>query len=143
VKAACRTLIDEGQDLSKTDATSDGVKAVTGDDRRRREDAHRLAIPKDGSITYRIAAAPESCEAIMFREQAEASIEFACSSDGKTYAPLEADVKAGPTDTGDYGYLQQLDALATRFPAGALYLRLTARGGPVELSRIEIRYGKR
>jgi hypothetical protein len=143
VKAVCWTVVDEGQDLSKTVATSAGVKAVTGDDRRRREDAHRLAVPKDGSITYRVAAALNCCEAIVFREQTEASIEFACSSDGKTFARVDADLKAGPTDSGDYGYLQQLDALATKFPAGSLYLRLTARGAPVEVSRIEIRYGMR
>jgi mannan endo-1,4-beta-mannosidase len=136
-----RTLVDEGLDLTKLAATTGGVKPTTGEDRKRREDIHRILIPTDGSITYRVDVPLKSWRAILFREQAAAHVEALTSLDGETFSQVEPTAHIGPEAGGDYGYLQMVELKSPSSAPKARYLRLRAIGGPIELSRLEIRYG--
>jgi hypothetical protein len=133
------TFVDEGRDLSKAKATP-GVKPTTGDDRRRREDVHRLSIPAGEAVTYGVNQRLHSWRAVLFRVEDGAAVEATYSSDGKRFEPAEIVVEEGPKDAGDYGYLQQLHIRSTRIPPEARHLRLQLHGGPAELSRIELRH---
>ncbi len=135
-----RTLVDEGQDLARISETVGDVKPTTGDDRRRREDIHRLAIPANGAVVYRVEEPIESWHAIFFRETGAAEIVTGYSADGAEFQMADAEVTVGPKGEGDYGYLEQVDLRSARMPVGARYLRLQASGGDMELSRIEIQY---
>jgi hypothetical protein len=61
-----RTLVDEGRDLSLVAETNGSVEPTTGDDRRRREDLHRLRIPAGGAVIYRSRGPHRFVEAMFF-----------------------------------------------------------------------------
>jgi hypothetical protein len=136
-----RTLVDEGQGLEKLHAMTDGARATTGEDRKRREDIHRILIPSGGSITYRLDEPIRSWRAILFRESEGTSVEAYCSADGKAFSKVEPVVDLGPKPSGDYGYLEYLVLRSDPAPKGVRFLRLRAAGGPLELSRIEVHFG--
>jgi hypothetical protein len=140
VKVLHRTLVDEGQDLSSISETVGDVKPTTGDDRRRREDIHRLAIPAGGAVVYRVEEPIESWHAIFFREAGATEIRAGYSADGVQFQSADAQITVGPKGKGDYGYLEQVDLRSARMPEGARYLRLQASRGDMELSRIEIQF---
>ena len=141
VKVDHHTLVDEGQDLTQLASTTGEVKATTGDDRRRREDVHRIAIPAGGSLVYRVDGPIKSWRALLFREAEAATISAEYSDDGQRFKEAPLKLTAGPKAAGDYAYLQQLEVQPQAVPPSSQYLRLTATGGEVELSRIEIRFG--
>jgi hypothetical protein len=134
-----RTLVDEGQDLSRLASHEGEVKATTGLDRRRGEDVHRLSIPTGAKVTYETAGPIASWSVITFHEQPGAALTAEYSVDGKVFTPAELRTTALVKDPGDYGYLmsEKLDSAGT--PASARFLRLTAVGGEVELGRVEVR----
>ena len=135
-----RTLVDEGQDLSRIASMTGDVKATTGDDRRRREDMHRITIPGGGSIVYEVDKPIVAWRALLFREAETATLAVACSADGAQFAAASAETSIRPKDVGDYGYMEVIDLRSTAIPDGVRFLRLGATGSDVELSRIEIRY---
>jgi mannan endo-1,4-beta-mannosidase len=141
VTVAHRTLVDEGQDLSQLAEKAGEVKPTTGEDRKRREDIHRILLPAGGSITYRVDDPIKSWRATLFRENASASVEAEQSRDGQTFAAVEPAVDLGPMAGGDYGYLQMVELRSRRSEPPVKFLRLRAVGGPLEVSRVEIRYG--
>jgi mannan endo-1,4-beta-mannosidase len=138
-----RTLVDEGQDLANLAATTGDVKPSTGEDRKRREDIHRILIPAGGSITYRVDGPMKSWRAILFREQAAARIEAETSLNGETFSQVEPTAHIGPEAGGDYGYLQMIELESQPAAQEARYLRLRAVDGPVEVSRVEIRHSEK
>jgi hypothetical protein len=141
VMVAHLMLVDEGQDLSQLAEKAGEVKPTTGEDRKRREDIHRILIPAGGSITYRVDDPIKSWRAILFRENASASVEAEQSRDGQTFAAVEPAAQLGPEAGGDYGYLQMVELRSRPSEPAGRFLRLRAVGGPLEVSRVEIRYG--
>jgi hypothetical protein len=139
VRVKWNTIVDEGRDLTKTTATP-GVKPTTGDDRRRREDVHRLSVPAGEALTYGINQRLHSWRAVFFRVEEGATVEAAYSSDGKRFDSAQIIVEEGPKDAGDYGYLQQLNIRSATIPKRVRFIRLQAQGGAVELSRMEWRH---
>jgi hypothetical protein len=117
------------------------VNPTTGEDRKRREDIHRILIPTGGSITYRVDGPIKSWRLILFRENGSANVEAEQSSDGVAFSAIEATAEVGPEAGGDYGYLQMVQLSSRPLRPGAKFLRLKAVGGPIEISRVEIRYG--
>ncbi len=136
------TLVDEGQDLAKLADKSGEVQPTTGEDRKRREDIHRILIPTGGSITYRVDGPIQSWRAILFRDGASAGVKAEASHDGVAFSEVEPKMEVGPDAGGDYGYLQMMELKSPQPPSGAKFLRLRAVGGPIEVSRVEIRYGE-
>jgi hypothetical protein len=120
------------------------VKPITGDDRRRREDHHRLKIPAGGAVIYRLDAPIDSWEATFFVVDGIASganlIEAAISNDGVEFTPMAVDAKLldGTEVDKDYGYLPRLVLAASESSGEARFLKLTPRQG-MELSHIAIR----
>ncbi len=139
-----RTLVDECRDLSIVAKTVGNVEPTTGDDRRRREDLHRLKIPAGGAVVYRVDAPIDSWEATFFVVDGVADeanlIDAAISHDGVNFTPLALDAKlldGGEVDK-DYGYLPRLALSATGIPSEARVLKLAPHQG-VEMSHIVIR----
>jgi hypothetical protein len=133
-----RTIVDECGDMSKTHQASDGVRPTSGDDRRRREDVSRLIIPEGQSVTYHAEAPIHAWRAVAFAVDPDAKLEASQSADGKAYTALAAEGAKVAQTSGDYDYLPQLRLSGAAIPASNL--RLTAVGGPVELSRVVICY---
>ncbi len=141
VRVAHRTLVDEGKDLSQIASKTGDVKATTGEDRRRREDVSRIAIPGGGSIVYEVDEPIVAWRARLFREGEAATVWASVSADGSAFEPAGVEVHSQLKDAGDYGYLGQLELRSTKLPAGMRFLRLEGQGGEVELSRVEIQFG--
>jgi hypothetical protein len=139
-----RTLVDECRDLSLVAETVGKVEPITGDDRRRREDLHRLKIPAGGAVIYRVDAPIDSWEATFFIVDGAANeanlVEAAISSDGVEFTPLTVDATLldGNGIDRDYGYLPRLALSPGGIASDALFLKLTPRQG-VELSHVAIR----
>ena len=93
-----RTLVDECRDLSLIVNTIGNVEPTTGDDRRRREDLHRLSIPAGGAVVYRVDAPVDSWEATFFLLDGAANgaklVDAEISPDGDAFMPLTVDGKA-------------------------------------------------
>jgi mannan endo-1,4-beta-mannosidase len=140
VRAEHRTVVDEGQDLSRVATTTGDVQLSTGEDRRRREDMHRIALAAGGAVTYRVAGPVHSWKAIFFRGRPSAKIVPTYSADGKKFIAAKFRIEARPPDNGDYDYLKQVLLQAEAVPPGTQWLRLDAVGAAVELSRLEIRF---
>jgi hypothetical protein len=146
-----RTLVDECRDLSQIAAVEGNVEAVTGDDRQRREDVHRIAIPAGASVTYKVAAPMIGFTALVCRRGELPTIAVAYSADGENFIDAEVDVQAIATGGGDYNYLDQLRVESAAVPPGTRLVRIAAAAetdadeppAPLELSRIEIRYDGR
>ena len=137
-----RTLVDEGADLTQSAGTTGDVQPTTGEDRRRREDVHRLAIPAGGAVTYRVDEPIAGWRAIVFRRDAAAAIGAALSSDGREFVAAENHQQTTDPSAGDYDYLPMAVVEGAAVPPGMRQLRIDAAGGTIELSRIEIRYGR-
>lgn len=144
VAVAHRTLVDDCIDLTWTTMTTDGVRKTTGDDRKRREDAHRIAMPGGGSIVYEVSQPIASWSAVIFRDHASPQLSADYSSDGAEWTPADVE-QASAAAAGDYDYLERNEIGAANATAGARFLRLRANGErgapPIEISHVEIRYG--
>jgi hypothetical protein len=120
------------------------VEPTTGDDRRRREDLHRLRIPAGGAVIYRVDAPIDSWEATFFIVDGAVNganlVDAAISNDGANFMPLAVDAKLldGNEVDKDYGYLPRLALSASGIPREARFLKLTPRQ-EVELSQLAIR----
>lgn len=141
--ASSRTRVDEGRDLTCLAAASGGVELATGDDRRTAEDMHRIALSAGGKVAYEASAPIAAWRVVAYREGSGGVLVASYSSDGVQFEPGEVDVVEGPDAGGDYGYWQRLDVKSAAVPPGAHYLQLECKGGPVQISRVEIRYDAR
>jgi mannan endo-1,4-beta-mannosidase len=144
VAVAHRTLVDDCANPTLATLTAGAVSPSTGEDRRRREDVHRLAIGPGGSIVYEVAAPIVSWRAIAFREAGSPELAAEYSADGDLWTPAAVKAQTLSAAGGDYRYLQQQEVASAELPPGTRFLRLSAadanNAAPVELSRIEIRY---
>jgi hypothetical protein len=142
VRVIERALIDECCDRSKLASFKGAVEATTGDDRRRREDMSRLALPPGSSVVYKAAGPIASCKAVAFLLEKNASLSVNFSTDGETFLPVKATLDASPAGKGDYNYLPRVALQSRAVPPEARYLRIESLGGGTELSWVEIRYGR-
>ena len=147
VVATRRTLVDECRDLAQLHQTIGNVKPTTGDDRRRREDLHRLAIPAGAAAIYRVDGPIDSWEVTLFVPEGAADdkglVETAVSQDGVNFHIVDSETELldGREVDKDYGYLPRVSLSSATPPPASRYLKITPRKG-VELSHVEISYGK-
>jgi hypothetical protein len=133
-----RTIVDRCRDLSKVHHASDGVQSTTGDDRRRSEDVSRILIPEGQSVVYHAEAPIRSWRVVAFGVAPGSKLEASQSSDGNAYTALAVEGARDAQTSSDYDYLPQIHLEGAA--AQTSNLRLTAVGGPVELSRVVICY---
>lgn len=148
VEVTHRTLIDECADVTQIAMTAGDVKPTTGEDRRRREDVHRLALGADGSVVYEVTQPIRSWRAIVYRDERSPHLAAEYSADGDQWAPVNIQQRISAPGGGDYNYLEEsIVASDEPPPSDARFLRLKAAGDadspPLELSRVEIRYGEK
>jgi hypothetical protein len=146
VRVSRRALVDVCQDVSLAAVIGGEVRSTHGDDRRRREDLHRLSIAPGGFVTYEVDKPIEQWEATLFAEAQSATIGIEYSTDGERFEAATAERQDFGPGNVDYGYLRQIVLRSRRVPPRARFLRLTvARVGeldssPVELAHLQIRY---
>jgi mannan endo-1,4-beta-mannosidase len=143
-----RTLVDECRDLSLVTKTIGDVQPVTGEDRQRREDLHRLRIPAGAAVIYRTNGPIDSGEAIFYLSELASDavadpaslVDALVSADGVEFTPIspEATLLDGGEVDKDYGYLPRLRLDARDIPAGITHLKLSPRQGG-ELAHLSIR----
>lgn len=145
VAVAHRTLVDDCADATLAAQTAGNVTPSTGEDRRRREDVHRLAIGSGGSVVYEVAAPIASWRAVVYRDSTSSELTAEHSADGEQWTAAAVTARTLGGAGGDYRYLYQQEVASAELPPGARFLRLSvahaADTSHVELSRIEIRYG--
>ena len=140
VEVQHRTLVDECLDMSKLAASSTSVKTAAGDDRDRREDAYRLAIPAGGSVTYKVSEPIVSWTARVYLIHSSANLAVAYSTDGEVFSPGELTAQRSANSAGDYQYLPAQELASAAVPPQARWLRISPTGDS-ELSHLELRYG--
>jgi mannan endo-1,4-beta-mannosidase len=148
VEVRHRTLVDECRDLSQAAAVDGEVEAVTGDDRQRREDVHRIAVPAGGSVTYEVAEPVIDFSTIVFRRGDSPETAVSYSADGEIFLDAAVETRIVGAGGGDYQYLVQLQVESHAVPPGTRFIRIAAAAAgngeppaPLELSCVEIRYG--
>jgi hypothetical protein len=147
VEVKHRTLVDECADVTQIAMTAGDVKPTTGEDRRRREDVHRLALGAGGSVGYELTQPIASWRAIVYRDGKSPRLAAEYSADGEQWSPAAIQQRISAPGGGDYNYLEEsIIASDDAPPSGARFMRLAAEGDdaapPLELSRVEIRYGQ-
>jgi mannan endo-1,4-beta-mannosidase len=134
-----RTLVDELWNEGCFFFREGGLSLRTGEARRFKEDAHRLAGEPGATVVYRAEGPIDQVRLYAFAESDGPHLELATSADGERFEPASAErqaLSAGDADT--YGYrVPILFRLET--PRGPRFVRVAFRG-PVELSRVEIEY---
>jgi mannan endo-1,4-beta-mannosidase len=148
VAAEHRTLVDECRDISLVTKTIGNVQPVTGEDRQRREDLHRLRIPAGAAVIYRTNGPIDSWEAIFYLSESASDaaadsaslVDAFLSADGVEFTPItpEATLLDGSEVDKDYGYLPCLKLNARDIPASIIYLKLSPRQRG-ELAHLSIR----
>ena len=115
------------------------------------EDCHRLALKPGSSVVYRVKEPINRCRVYSFAP-AEANLAISVSADGKNYQSVAVDRSAFPSSQTVYGY-RNTDSICRRDrpeatpPTCELKIRASPTDAatdptPIELSRVEIEYGR-
>lgn len=142
-----RTFVDNCLDTSKLASSEGDVQFATGDDRKTREDSHRIKLAPHSSITYQVDAAIDSWTADVYFSDDAAQLKVSASADGKNFETCEFDAEEMSKAKNDYNYLRFVLLSGDQLPPNAKFLRLefdspTESKLSAQLGRIAIRYGK-
>jgi hypothetical protein len=132
VEVKCRTLVDECRDLSLIDSSSSDVTIATENARTVQEDGHRLAMPHGSAVTYRVEGPISRCRVFSFSRQDDIVLNFAASSDGENYQPINASRQAFPSGQTVYGYLTPVLFETGAASSEARYLRISLPRQPTD-----------
>jgi hypothetical protein len=140
-------LVDNCQDLAKLASKNGDVQFATGEDRKTREDSHRLKIAPGSSVTYRVDEPIDSWSANVFFVDEAAKLVVSTSEDGEHFEPCKFTAEEMSKAKNDYNYLRFVVLHGDKLPPNAKYLRLEfpESGNPEEtaqLGRVVIHYGK-
>jgi hypothetical protein len=153
VVAECRTLVDECRDLTVAHSSTANVTNATENARTVQEDCHRLAMPPDSSVTYRVGAPISGCRVFSFA-RGEAALQLAVSRDGEHFESVDASREAYSANETVYGYLTPVLNTFKDHASAAQFLRISLperpadnsgdeqAAAPVEISRVEIEYDR-
>jgi mannan endo-1,4-beta-mannosidase len=146
VKAIQRSFVDNCLDTSHVKLEGD-VKFATGEDRKTREDSHRLKFAPGGSITYEVAEPIAEFEIAAYFPDDETKFEVAASSDGNSFEPCEYESQELSKTKNDYGYLRHAVLNGNNLPNDAKFLRITypSQSQPdshAQIGRVVIHYGR-
>jgi hypothetical protein len=131
-------LVDELIDFSKSFAHDGKLSLETAGARPYKEDPHRLKGSAGDWISYKTNELLRSATVLALMETVQVDPEFYVSDDGKTFKKVNAKVSSFPTAINLYGY-----KLPVRYEIASSgnYLKIVFVG-EMQISRVEIRYGK-
>ena len=141
VAAKSRILIDEARDLASLAKHTGDVSIETGNDRRVREDAHRIRIGPGGSIAYHVPGRIVAWTAHLYSEESPPGVRVEISADGTSFAASEFEPRDFSASKNDYNYLALTTLRGKQLPPNGQWLRLVASPAQTILvSRIEVAY---
>lgn len=146
VKSIQRSLVDNCLDTTHVKIEGD-VTFVNGEDRKTREDSHRLKFAPGGSITYEVSEPIAAFEIAAYFPDDEAKFKIAVSSNGNSFEPCEFELQELSKTKNDYGYLRHAVLKSDKLPEGARFLRITCPSETkadthAQIGRVVIHYGR-
>jgi hypothetical protein len=135
VAAALTTIVDELGDMTRTFAVH-GLRIVSDNTRKAREDLGRAAGGAGASLTYRVAGTLAAARVRAYFPGQVSDPRFETSVDGFTWRPATVARQDHSKGAGDYGYYKALRYDVAAGP-GQVLLRITL-GGPAEIGRVEL-----
>lgn len=135
-----RVFVDEFDDLSRVAEATTGVEIVHDNPRSAQEDLARACVPAGGRLTYRMPAPIRSIRLFVFATDPDQTIELVAAGPAGPQ-PIEVDRDCVGRSGGDYAYLTPLAFTARPAATQVFEVRVPKGGDPVQISRIEIRFG--
>lgn len=141
VRVKYRTLVDEFTSLDQLHTHEGNITLDSARARRYKEDIHRLSAPEKSAVIYKIPSHILAWKVFAFFPEKIDDITFLLSDDGESWHPAPAERRDFFSGRGEYGYARPVlyEGLCTR--AAARFLKLVFNA-PVQLSRLEIQYGR-
>lgn len=136
-QTAHRVFVDELDDLARVVAQAGGVEILSANARATQEDAFRALLPPGGSLTYRMRGPIAVVRVRAFANEPAAPLAVRVGAGQASPQPGRRSGEAG----GDYGYLVPLEFDAVGDGAAGDTVTLVAGERPLQISRVEIRYG--
>jgi mannan endo-1,4-beta-mannosidase len=146
INVARRSLVDNCFDTSKVKIDGD-VKFTTGEDRKTREDSHRLKFAPGGSITYEVTEPIAEFEIAAYFPNDEAKFEVSTSRDGNSFKACEFESQELSKTKNDYGYQRHAVLKGSKLPEDARFLQITYPAKSqadthAQMGRAVIHYGR-
>jgi hypothetical protein len=146
IKVTQRSLVDNCLDTSHGKIEGD-VTFATGEDRKTREDPHRLKFAPGCSITYEVTEPIAAFEIAAYFPDDKAKFEIAASNDGNSFEPCEFESQELSKTKNDYGYLRHAVLKGNKLPENARFLRITypsqsKADSNAQIGRAVIHYGR-
>ena len=147
VKVLQHTLVDNCVDLEKVADTDGDAQFATGEDRRTREDSHRIKLPAGASVTYQVDEPIASWKIDAYFADDTSELVVSASEDGQDFRPCDVDVDTRSTTENDYNYLRYAILSGKQLPEGARFLRFEFPAGSdadaaAQIGRVVIHYGR-
>ena len=140
-------LVDNCLDTSKVVRIDGDEEFATGDDRKTREDSHRLKLAQGSSLTYQVDLPIASWFVEAYFADDQAALEVSASADGKDFQPCQFVTEELSKAKNDYNYLRYAVLRGDSLPADAKYLRIkfpTQKNADsaAQVGRLQIFYGR-
>lgn len=147
VKVVEHTLVDNCLDLKLVTQVEGDVQPATGEDRKTREDSHRLKLQPVSSVTYQVDDAISAWLVEAYFADDESELVASTSSDGVDFQPCDAKTESQGTAENDYNYLRCTVISGDEIPADARYLRFSfpeteAESRAAQIGRVVIHHGR-
>jgi mannan endo-1,4-beta-mannosidase len=147
VKVIERALVDNCLDLSQLAETAGDVQFATGEDRKTREDSHRLKLAIGGSVTYHVDEPISSWAIDCFFLDDDSLLGVSASADGEHFEACEFIVEERSSAKNDYNYHRYVVIRGDSFPTKVRYLRFSLPSNndtkdAAQIGRVVIRYGR-
>lgn len=130
-------FVDEFDDLCRVANHSPKVEIVSANARAAREDLARAMVPVGAELRYRFPAKIVTVRLSAFAEAADQPLAIVVAGE-PSRQPLVVRREIGSPAGGDYGYLVPLELSGEAAGGTELSISVPA-GGPVQLSRLEVR----
>jgi hypothetical protein len=142
VRVTHRTLVDELWNDSRIFLKEGKVELLDNQARKFKEDCHRLAGAAKCAVVYHAPDGIHATRVFLFTQSDQPAVRLLFSKDGRTFEPVESEVKGTATEGDDaYGFLKA--RLYSAGPAGADcdYVKIEFLA-EAQLSRVEIDHAR-
>jgi len=141
VKVSEQYLIDELIDFSNVFAHEGRLSLESANARPYKEDPHRLKGTTGDWIVYKTSEPLRSATVLALMEGAQKDPEFYVSNDNQNYVKVIARVSRFQNEGNLYGYKLPIKYELEAVTSENYYLKIVFKGA-VQLSRVDLRYGK-